>query len=354
MREIGSEFWTGSSPLDGRGVGAIMPAGFHIQPTLSGRTALDLLLDDTLRRKKARKAYLPSYCCHTMIQPFVSKGIQVEFYDVVFGEDGIKSDFDLDNDCDIVLLMDYFGFLDPRTTERAADQRKRGKTTIYDCTHSLFCQGLDCKNYDYVFGSFRKWVGVNAGFCGSKDDISCVLRENLPYVRLRNEAFDLKTRYMNGEQVEKSSFLGMFSDAEAMLEKDYSSYAPDRGSLRILARLDVEAVRRRRRENARLLIAGLGELASDAVCAAYGEVGGLACPLFVPLRVRPGLRDGLRRHLIEEGIYLPVHWPLSAWHQADARARIIYDAELSCVCDQRYGREDMDRIVDAIGRFAGK
>ena len=66
-------------------------------------------------------------------------------------------------------------------------------------------------------------------------------------------------------------------------------------------------------------------------------------PIFLPIFMETKERDGLRKHLIEMGIYCPVHWPKPEGCESN-----IYDLELSLICDQRYGIEDMKRIVSVI------
>lgn len=76
------------------------------------------------------------------------------------------------------------------------------------------------------------------------------------------------------------------------------------------------------------------------------------CPLFFPVCVPKGRRDDLKRHLIKNKIYCPIHWPLTEYHKnLSERAKRLYDEELSLVCDQRYGVEDMHRIVSCIRGF---
>ena len=65
------------------------------------------------------------------------------------------------------------------------------------------------------------------------------------------------------------------------------------------------------------------------------------CPLFVPVLLEN--RDKVRKHLTENKIYCPVHWPKP--EGADSN---IYDMELSLICDQRYGVNDMERIVSVL------
>ena len=348
--EIGSEFWSGCTPLNGSGVAQLMPAGMDTHYTLCGRTALELVLRDAIVKRQLRKAYLPSYCCHTMIEPFVTKGIAVEFYDVFFTDTGIGFDFNEENNCDLVFMMDYFGFRNENTSRLAKQQRALGKCVVYDATHALFCENMDYSNCDYVFGSFRKWFNVNAGFCAKAGTWRAIplLRQNHEYSQQRNAAFDQKQAYMAGELVEKDIFLQIFSHAEERLETDYIGYAPDDVSLQVLKTVNVEYIRKKRRENASFIIDAINTLMLYEMVSPYKIVREGDCPLFVPLRVDPSVRTALRGKLIENRVYLPIHWPLSSLHHTNNVSQMIYNAELSFVCDQRYELADIRRAAQII------
>lgn len=351
--EIGSEFWTGCTPLDGSGVKQLMPAGMQTHFTLCGRTALELVLRDAVAERRIRKAYLPSYCCHTMIEPFVAKNIPVEFYPVFFTDTGISWEFRENNDCDLIFLMDYFGFRNESTLSLAARQRAMGKCVVYDATHAMFCKNMDYSACDYVFGSFRKWFGVNAGFC-AKNGIwneFPVLTSNNRYTEQRNAAFDRKQEFMAGKPVDKNVFLQAFSQVEESLETDYLGYGPDGASLRALASVNVEFIRQRRRENAAFVIEQILSLKKDTVATPYKMLTKDECPLFVPLQVDRTVRPQLRGELIRQRVYLPIHWPLSDLHRVDTLSEKIYASELSFVCDQRYNKQNMERAIEVIRSF---
>lgn len=350
MNEIGSEFWTGSTKCDGSGVEAFLPPGFNIQYVLSGRTALDIIITDIRKSGKYKKAYLPSYCCYSMIEPFISNDVAIEYYDVVFSEKGILFQFNIDNDCDIVLLMNYFGFINPVIAELAADQHERNKVVIYDATHSIFCTGMEYLCFDYVFASFRKWFGVNAGFCGKSTDwkVFPSLCVNHEFSKLRRDAFDLKRKYIDGRRMDKNTFLELFAQAEHILESDYKAYICGEEDERLLQQIDANFIRETRRKNADTLIKNLIYIAGENFFIPFQEVQSSGCPLFVPIYVKKGKRDDLRRYLIQRQIYLPVHWPVSGFYTFNERSSVIYDAELSCVCDQRYTEQDMCRIITEI------
>ena len=77
MKEIGSEFWT-------------VPGKYgDIAYLLAGRTALEYIIREILARTNICSVLLPSYCCHTMIEPFVRHNIHVRFYDVFFDDDKV-------------------------------------------------------------------------------------------------------------------------------------------------------------------------------------------------------------------------------------------------------------------------
>lgn len=352
-KEIGSEFWTGCTPLDGTGIAPLLPAGMDVHYTLCGRTALDLVLRDSLQTRPVRKAYLPSYCCHTMIEPFIAKGIEVLFYNVFFTDTGVGCSFDRDNECDMVLLMDYFGFRDKQTALLAADQASRGKVVLYDATHAMFCKNMDYSACDYVFGSFRKWFGVNAGFCVKQGNWKNFpsLTKNSTYTNQRNHAFLEKQSFMAGASIRKDNFLQAFSQAENSLEADYVGYGPDDESRNTLKTVNVAYIRRKRLKNATFVIQEINAMNSRIVCSPYRQVSEEDCPLFVPLKIAAEARASLRCLLIERQIYLPIHWPLSSLHKTDKVSQTIYDTELSFVCDQRYSLEDMERAIEIIRSF---
>ena len=75
IREIGSEFWIEHYPenLSSERDGIY---------TISGRTAIDLILQEILRKRQVKSVAMPAWCCDSMIAPFLAQGIEIKFYDV--------------------------------------------------------------------------------------------------------------------------------------------------------------------------------------------------------------------------------------------------------------------------------
>ena len=87
-KEIGSEFWIAYYPKD-------IASDSQETLVLSGRTALGIIIKDILKVRKIRNAYLPAYCCDSMIDPFIRNGIDVKLYDIDF-DGGLKYLIDAD------------------------------------------------------------------------------------------------------------------------------------------------------------------------------------------------------------------------------------------------------------------
>ena len=349
MKEVGSEFWTEN--YHGSGMQSLLPSTGTTILTLSGRTALEIIVEDIISSSSVKSIYFPSYCCHTMIEPFVRNGIEITFYDVYSSKDGIHCDY-RNNSCDLVFLTDYFGFTDPATKTFAERECGSGKTVIYDRTHSLFNTDIQCTAH-YIFGSLRKWIGLNAGFATKFFPWSreVHLQQYDEYCNLRNRAFDLKAQYVHTKNLElKPIFLKLFSEAEKLLEKGYCNYAPDQRSVEVYDTADVIQIRNCRKRNAAVLVDGLKNL--NGIDMPYQSIKPTDCPLFVPICFEK--RDELKRYLINQNIYCPSHWPVSPMHQLNVRSEKIYNTELSVICDQRYSTDDMKRIVESIHLFTKK
>lgn len=67
----------------------------------------------------------------------------------------------------------------------------------------------------------------------------------------------------------------------------------------------------------------------------------------------PEIRDSIRKELIENRIYCPVHWPAPVQLDVAAREKSenIYNQIMSIPCDQRYKEQDMKRLVDIINSY---
>ncbi len=327
--EIGSEFWSvPTSKIENDCFNA------DTKWFLSGRSALASIISDIQSKNTVKRVAMPSWCCDSMIKPFIDAEIEVSFYPVYFENGNLKQDFSYVKNCDIVFLMDYFGY-------KSLEQPEfNSSICIKDLTHSIFTNQSDIK--DYAFGSLRKWAGFyTGGFAvGIASDN---LVTNSDYIKLRSLAMQEKEAYISGK-ISSKEYLNLFSKAEEMLETAATGKAYEK-DIAAAKYLDVEFIKKKRRENAAIL---LREFADIAI---FKELKKEDCPLFVPIIVPEGKRNQLRKHLIENDIYCPVHWPVTSYHKLDERTSFLYENSLSLVCDQRYSKDDMERLIKTIKIF---
>ncbi len=335
--EIGSEFWDVPA---GDALNTVFPD--TVRWFISGTSALEFILQDILLSYPVKSAALPSWCCGCMIEPFLKNGIQVFFY-AVYPKDGggLIVDFSSAPVCDVTLSIAYFGY------GSCLQIGSPSKIVIRDLTHSLFLD--DAGDGTYCFGSLRKWAGFwTGGYAWKTRDWDRTITDVPPpdggYISLRKRAMEDKYRYLTGSG--NKDYLKLFEEAEKYLDHCGVMGGCQR-DVDLAKRLDVSEMKEQRRENATRLLSELRDM------ALFPNLGAGDCPLFVPILLKNvEKRDALRRLLIEQEIYCPIHWGITNQMCLSARERYVYDHGLSIVCDQRYNAADMDRILASIREFA--
>lgn len=338
-KEIGSEFWFDFEPKD-------IACNSQETLVLSGRTAIDVIIKDILKTHKIRNVYLPAYCCDSMIDPFIRNGIDVNLYDIDF--DGrLQYLIDEDAETDIFYVNNYFGYENTINNKIIEHFKHKGAIIIYDKTHSLFMtdDATDALA-DYTFASLRKWVGVVCGAVACKKDgaFDVELKE-YPYLQCKIDAMQEKALFIKGENVDKQLFLNKYGEFGHHLSEEYQGYKMDNLSVKIWQQYDKVAIRETRRENAAVLhlnrkLHFIDNLSTNS------------CPIFVPIFFESTeRRNAVRKSLIEEHIYCPIHWPKNKLVTPEMKVNDIFDRELSLICDQRYTEWDMERILKVINKL---
>ncbi|NQG97471.1 hypothetical protein HO675_05130 [Streptococcus suis] len=339
LKEIGSEFWN-------MGFGKKDRLYF-----LSGRTALYHVIQDIRKERRVVSVQLPSYCCQSMIEPFIRNGISVRFYSVYYDQvNGLSISINEPIENEIFYFMTYFGF----QRLHGLDYQKIKNdfsVVIEDRTHS-WLSSKDSHFSDYSYVSVRKWCGLDGIAIATKksgDFFEFPTKTNSVYSNLRLEAFRKKKDFIELGKGEKRDFLQLFQQAEEILNNNYINYLPSNESIVSLLALDKENISKIRRKNASILIDGVRDISSIELL--FPTLQNCEVPLFVPILVN-GVRDQLRQFLIENKIFCPIHWPKSTYHhEFDKNSECLYANELSLVCDQRYGTDDMERLVEVLKKF---
>ena len=343
MKEIGSEFWTDfnlnlNNNLD------FLNIGIDFKLLMSGRTAIDFVLNDFTDEKKI--VYMPDYCCESMVKPFIDNGYKVCYYvtDVINNKYNIDENFD----CSIFFAMNYFGYNISNMDKYIELFSKRGVVVIEDITHRFLCDINHCDYSTYLIASLRKWFPIISGglainmvkkFKNDTDNY----KVNSEFVGIKLRAMDLKKEYINGkEDISKDEFLKLYGKANKMIE-DYKSMKIDEESKKVLMHLDIDKIKRIRINNCKIIER---KLKNDNVIKLLYDYSSGDCPLFVPILLKN--RDIVRKKMIDNNIYLPVHWPNTNIDNS------IYALELSLINDQRYSKSDIENYIDLLLTIVGE
>lgn len=324
LNEIGSEFEFQDFES---GKGIKLPRIGSL--VFSGRTAIEYVLTHIEKYHKIQSALVPSYCCDSMLEPFQRKGIKTLFYTVNF-RNGLE--VELREDADLLLWCNYFGF--------QLDMPSFDGLIIEDITHSFLSEKNHHAESDYLVASLRKWEPVTCGGYCSIPDI-CLQPPEKSFTENKLNCMKWKLSYLQNQGIHsKSEFLNAFRECNFWLSTNYSEKGIDDFSKAYLEHADIEYQRKRRIRNGKILYS----LLSDRYQFLF-PLELMDCPLFVPILLEN--RNVVRQKLIDNGIFCPVHWPHP---KADCDSN-LYDLELSLVCDQRYGDEDMERLADVLNRI---
>lgn len=356
-KEIGSEFWLDSELIKStKGNIDNMFPGYDKKFLFSGRSAIDYVLEDMYIEEG--NVYMPSYCCNSMLIPFLNRGLGIIFYDVYIGNNGLEYNINEEIDVDIFFANNYFGFNSSNMDCIIKKFRKRDIPVIEDITHRLLSSPSFSKEANYLIGSVRKWVSIISGGIAVKiaGDFSKHNFKEAPIelIDIKKNAMELKNEYLKLEEVNldlKKNFLSLFSKFNNGLAFSYKNKSIDKLSLEMLNNLDFNDVKNKRIENTKALYSYIKSI--DGIKVLYNKIhDNKDCPLFMPILLKNRqIRDDLATFLRTKEIYCPIHWPISDNHILTKETKEIYERGLSLICDQRYSSQDMSRISSTIEEF---
>ena len=175
-------------------------------------------------------------------------------------------------------------------------------------------------------------------------EINLDSKSNEKMVDVKKSAMENKKKYLdNQEEVSKELFLNQYNESGKILDEDYKNYSIDDESLKVIMGIDIEKIKKSRIKNAEVIYKKLKyNKHIEFLIDEFNRQDGL---LFVPIILEKEIRNLLRKYLIENKVYLPVHWPL------DEKINNIFEQELSLICDQRYDENQIQWYIDLIQSF---
>ena len=294
----------------------------------SGRYALEYVL----KARKYSKVYLPYFICDSVMEPIKRQDIEYEFYHI---NEQLEPVMELHpQDDEAVLYVNYFGL-----KNRFADSFCYAhKNTILDYTQAFYSEKGnrhdDKSRQCDTFYSCRKYFGVPDGAYLYTD---CVLEEELP----QDESFERMTFLT--KRIDRSPQEG-YADFHANDEElaTVGMRKMSRLTESMMRSIDYSEKANKRIHNFHMLDKVLRDSNRFKWSIDYGTV-----PLVYPYYVKNGKK--LRQFLIDHQVFCARYWPnvLEWCKPSDVEYKLTED--IVCIpIDQRYGKDEMDYIVDII------
>lgn len=291
----------------------------------SGKNCIEYIL----RCRNYTKVYVPYYTCEVVYKPFEKLGIAIEFYHINIHLE-IAQEICL-KPGEALLYTNYYG-LKQRYVEKLAEQY--GNSLIVDNSQAFYAMPLE--GIDSFYTS-RKFFGVPDGaYLYSDTKLYKELEQSISYDR-----FDHLLKRID---LSAGEGFGDYHKNEDLLEPQPIKQM-SRLTQRMMQGIEYEMVAQRRRANYQSLHETLGEennielpLDDDAVPMVY--------PYLVPVK-------GLREKLIENKIFVARYWPnvLEYTSKDDIDYLLAFQMQPLPI-DQRYGKEEIQRIIDVIKSYS--
>lgn len=292
----------------------------------TGRNALEYILRSI---GTVKGIYLPYYTCEVVLEPLKKLHIPWAFYHT-------NSRFEIEDDIcpkdgEFIIANNYFGIKDSYIYKLA---EKYGKHLIVDCAQALFAKpipGIKC------FYSTRKFVGVADGgvaYLGKAETSSVTVTE-------MECTIDHDSHLFKRKEFGAEAGFADYQENETKLDNQPIRWMSDT-TRRILDHIDFDKVITTRRKNFFLLYDAL----KDKNCLVLPDIDTFVCPMIYPFVTR--IDRNLRKELIDNKIFVAKYWP-------NVHKLGNYDTEyqmstrvIPIPCDQRYGEDEMNRILEII------
>lgn len=287
----------------------------------SGRNALLYLL----KARKIKKLYIPYFLCDSVSNLCRNYGFEFHFYSIardflpVFPAAPGRDEY--------LYVVNFYGQI---SNEMVLRMKQKYGNIIFDNIHAFFQKPVT--GVDTIY-SCRKFFGVPDGAYLATD---AVLEE-----KLKQDVSSHRMRHILGR------FEGFASD----YYQDFKSNDHSFGQLplmemsaltrNLLRAVDYETVRKKRNENYAYLETALGTRNPLKLRTLYG-------PYAYPFYHKNGM--ALKQALAAEKIYVATLWPNVLEYEGTLEKDYAENI-LPLPCDQRYTQEDMERIIDVIGRL---
>lgn len=292
----------------------------------TGRNALEYILRSI---GNVKHVYLPYYTCEVVLEPLGRLNIPYTYYH-------INSSFEIADELnpqegEYIIANNYYGTKDTYIEKLAAQY---GDHLIVDCAQAFFAKPLHGIK---AFYSMRKYVGVADGGVAYLGNLSNDLIE----VKELENTDDHDSHLFKRKQFGAEAGFADYQVNEKKLDNQPIRLMSFQTKW-LLDHVDYDKVMARRRENYEYLHNALGVLNALML----PDLDSFACPMVYPFMSKTD--RNLRKELVDNKVFVAKYWP-------NIKEKEGFDAEYNLAmnvfpipCDQRYVKDEMDRIINLI------
>lgn len=283
----------------------------------SGRTCLEYVL----KCRKYSKIYVPYFTCDSALEPIIKLNIPYEFYHIDKKYHIIDSITLLDSEA--LMYTNYWGMQSEYCWELS---HKYGQQLILDYTQAFYAKpipGVD------TFYSCRKFFGVpDGGYLYTDKKADFPIEQDVSYTRISSLVKRIDLTPEDGYEDFRSCSLTFHNMPIRYMSKF---------TKRLMQGINYTQAAEKRRVNYEYLQSAIGgiPIANDTI------------PMIFPYTIEEG--QTLRKHLIQNKVFVAKYWPnVEAWVGENTTETWMANNTLPLPIDQRYGTEDMERIIRLI------
>ena len=295
----------------------------------TGRNALEYILRSI---KDIKSIYLPYFTCEVVLEPIKKLGIPYNFY-------RINPRFEI-ADCiilgegDYIIVNNYYGIKDLYIRSLYA---RYGDHLIVDCAQAFFAPVVTGIK---AFYSCRKFVGVADGgiaYLGNEIGADVSLLEFEP---TETHSDHLLIRKEKGAEAGFCNYQANEAALDRQPIRQMSELTKD-----ALQHIDYDKIKQQRIRNWNILNDSL--VVTNQIQTPL--TSDFECPMVYPYMVENGLE--LRKKLISEKIFVAKYWPNVIPYDGFEFEVNLADKVVCLPLDQRYDKEDMNRIIEIIKNY---
>lgn len=309
-----------------------------------------------------KRVIFPAFTCRSVTDPFVQEGWECRYYDVSTDlRIKLESIIPLSESFrpGVCIVHPYFGseLTEDELQALSLVKSLSGCLMVEDKTQCIFSSSAH-EVFDMIVGSYRKWFPIpDGGFLRLIRTVPGLelpdtgYSDNEPFVSMMSDAMYLRGVFLqSGDEEIKAISRRMSSLALTRIDGAIEPHRMSNFSLKLMSGSDSVDIQKKRMENYGYLHEGLrNSNRLKFVKESTAEIK--SAPLYFPIYVRD--RDSFQEALSKEKVYATALWQSSASPEmvSDPDVEYIFNHILVIPCDQRYGRADMERVIDVIGNL---